>query len=826
MDSTVLMRNEFLQSLRSVVGEKPGIIVLHSSLAKILPTAAPNRWDVLYAIGILAGEGWTIAAPAFTFSFCRGGVFDVWKSPSETGVLADWILEAFPDAKRTTHPIYSFAVLGPRTSALLGCASATTFGDDSPFGLFEREDAVVVMAGCGWDYCTQFHRYEEVARVPYRVFKVFSGTSRNAQGIEEAVNATMFVRDLDLSGVNDFLPVVQRMNEAGEIKRESLWRGAIEAARVSSIRTACEVLLEQGPLSLVSNKIDVQTRINRAKEAERAAPLRIALLGSSNLDIARNGLTDRLQEVVPQRKSEITTLPFGQLFQQIVQPNSELNVFAPEVSIFCDRIEDLLSVASLDRADMQLAAERVRLYADNIAAFAGRHQSWIVVHRFAAMGNFPAELNIRLIRHVEQLNGILHDILADVPQIVWVDPGSEAAQVGAPFDPRLWFLGRIPFSSTFTARLVERWTGIVAATLEKTTRLIVLDLDNTLWGGVLGEDGIDGIKIGGDYPGNAFADFQQALKALSERGIALAVCSKNDEDLALNALENHDEMVLRRSDIVSHRINWSPKWQNIRDIAQELDLGLGSVLFIDDNPVERESVMRNLPEVRVLDLPADATKYTEALRACLWLESVKVGKEDRQRVESYKARQKINEQRQKSASLDDFLRSLDMKLFIDRIDDSNIGRAAQLCQKTNQFNTTTYRYTARDLQQMVADGADVATVGLADKYTQREIIGLIILKPLEGRTDGGLVDLFLLSCRVLGRTVEKAVVSWATERAKQRGWSELAGLIVETPRNTPARGVFQDEGFAFDADSGLWRKATSNVDTSLPAWFEQHGNYN
>ena len=820
------MRNEFLQSLRSIAGQQPGIIVLHSSLAKILPTAAPNRWDVLYAIGVLAGEGWTIAAPAFTFSFCRGAAFDVAQSPSETGVLADWILEAFPDAQRTQHPIYSFAVIGPQTSAILQCPSSTTFGDDSPFGLFDREDATIVMAGCGWDYCTQFHRYEELAQVPYRLFKTFSGTRRNAAEVEEPVDAAMFVRDLAIGGINDFSPVVQKMQDAGEINRHALWRGTIEAARTSSIKNACNALLDESPLSLVSNKLDVRTRLNTVKEANRAPVLKIALLGSSNLDIARNGFSARLQEALPQRRSEVFALPFGQLFQQLVLPNSELNTFAPNVAIFCDRIEDLLAVASIDRADMALAEERVRSYAENIAAFAARNQPWIIVHRFAVSGNFPSELNIRLLRHVEHLNGILHEVLADLPQTVWVDPGTEAAQVGNPFDPRLWFLGRIPFSSAFSSRLVERWTGIVAAVLVKPARLIVLDLDNTLWGGVLGEDGIEGIKIGGDYPGNAFADFQHALKSLSERGVALAICSKNDEDLALNAIDNHDEMVLRRSDIVSHRINWSPKWQNIRDIAQELDLGLGSVLFIDDNPVERESVMRNLPEVHVLDLPADATGYVAALRSSIWIESVKVGKEDRQRVESYKARQKINEQRQKSASLDDFLHSLEMKLFIDKIDDSNIARAAQLCQKTNQFNTTTHRYTARDLLQMVEDSADVVTIGLADKYTQREIIGLLILKPLDGREDAGLVDLFLLSCRVLGRTVEKAVVTWATERAKQRGWSELNGLILETPRNTPARAIFQDEGFDFDSQSGFWRKNTSSVDTSIPAWFELNGNYN
>ncbi|GAB4576905.1 MAG: hypothetical protein Tsb0019_02990 [Roseibium sp.] len=816
------LRLEFLQSLRAVLPEEPGIAVMHSSLAMIAPGIPLTKWDIHYAVGVLASEGWTIALPAFTFSFCRGEPFRIGGSPSETGAIADWLLEAFPEARRTAHPIYSFCVHGPQAEEIAACRSSTTFGDDSPFELFERRDAAIVMVGCGWEYCTLFHRYEEKAEVPYRLLKDFTGDLVAADGSVETVTAPMFVRDLEIGGLNDFNPAVEALEEAGAIRQVALWRGQVAAASARSIADVCTKLLSEDPLSFVSNKAEVRKRLNDRREAELATAYRIALLGSSNLEVAREEFAGRLKGLLTQRRTDIVTVPYGQMFTDVMNPASELNSDSPDLAIFCDRLEDLFGVASISKVAFDLAPDRVEAYMRCIRQLASTSGAWVVVHRFALSDRLSSEDQTRIGGEIARLNDILVEGLKHLDKIIWVDPAGEAPSTEPVFDSRLWYVGRIPFSQSYTSRLVDRWSGIVLSVLEKSARLVVVDLDNTMWGGVLGEDGLDGIRIGGDYPGNAFQDFQAAIKALSERGIALAVSSKNDEDLALKVLEEHQEMVLRPSDFVTHRINWQPKWQNIKSIAKELSLGLGSVLFIDDNPVERESVARNLPEVKILDLPADPTLYLQALKDCVWLESIRTGQEDLKRVASYKARKKITEQLEASENIDDFLGTLDMTLHVSRLDDSNIARASQLCQKTNQFNTTTRRYTSQDLTSLVDDGADVAVIGLEDKYSPKENIGLIILKP-QADTNHGEVDLFLLSCRVLGRTVEMAVLNWAVNRARDRGWDSLDGCIIETPRNTPARRVFDEASFEFDKERGLWSRKSGTGE--IPPWFKLQTNF-
>jgi FkbH-like protein len=811
------LRIEFLQALREVLPAEPGTVVMHSSLAMIAPGVPLTKWDIHYAVGVLASEGWTIALPAFTFSFCRGEPFQVGGSPSETGAVADWLLEAFPQARRTLHPIYSFCVHGPRAAAIAACKSSTTFGDDSPFELFERENATIVMAGCGWEYCTLFHRYEEKAEVPYRVFKDFAGDLVAADGSVETVIAPMFVRDLDVGGLNDFDPAVQVLQTTGAIREVALWRGQISAASAQSIADVFTKSLSEDPLSFISNRAEVRKRLNDRREAELAPDYRVALLGSSNLDVAREEFANRLKSLLAQRRCTICTVPYGQMFTDVMNPGSDLNTESPDLAIFCDRLEDLFGVASIAKVAFDLAQDRVEAYIRCIRQLASSSGSWVVVHRFFVSERLSSEDQARIGVEIARLNELLIEGLKDLDKIVWIDPAVEATASAPVFDSRLWYVGRIPFSQSYMSRLADRWSGIVLSVLEKSIRLVVVDLDNTMWGGVLGEDGLDGIKIGGDYPGNAFQDFQAAIKALSERGIALAVSSKNDEDLALRVLEEHQEMVLRPSDFVTHRINWQPKWQNIKSIAKELSLGLGSVLFIDDNPVERENVARNLPDVKILDLPADPTLYLQNLNDCVWLESVRTGQEDLKRVASYKARKKITEQLEASENIDDFLRTLDMTLHVNQLDESNIARASQLCQKTNQFNTTTRRYTSQDLTSLVEDGGDVAVIGLEDKYSPKENIGLIILKP-QSEMNQGDVDLFLLSCRVLGRTVEKAVLNWAVNRARDRGWDRLCGQIIETPRNTPARKVFDEASFEFDKDSGQWFRKSGTGE--IPPWFK------
>lgn len=814
---TATQRDSILLALETVLGSDVGLAVIHSSLAALAPDGGLRKWDVLYAIEMLVRRGWTLAFPAFTFSFTRSGQFDRESTPSEVGVLADWVQQDLIGAIRTDHPIYSFVSVGPQATALAACQSKTTFGDTSPFGVFEANNARIVMLGAGWNFCTPFHRYEELAKVPYRLFKTFDGTITR-QGDTAPTSAAMYVRDLTINAENDFTPLVYQLRKAEHITAAPLWRGVVEATNMQAIKSSAEALLASDPFAFVGNAPQAQYRMEMAAEAARLSPFRIALLGSSNLDIASHTLDEALRGLMPGRNCTLYVAPFGQMNQQIVLPGSDLETFEADLTIFADRIEDLTGRPTLDLVPLDTAIEAVEFYVTLIHQHATRNANPCVVHRFAATTRHNVERGREITALVANCNNLLNEVLSDLPNILWVDVATEAAaQVGPVWDARIWHLGRIPFSIPFTERLVTRWAGITLSLLGKTARLLVLDLDNTLWGGVLGEDGPDGILIGGDFPGNAFGQFQQTIKALSERGVALAVCSKNDEDLALDVLQNHAAMLIRPDDLASYRINWQPKWQNMRDIAAELDLGLGSVMFIDDNPVEREAVKRNLPMVKVLGLPQDPTAYTEALLSSPFVETLQTGKEDRKRVASYKARQKINLERNASANITDFLRGLKMKLHVQPLDDDNIARAAQLCQKTNQFNTTTRRYSAQDLKSHVANGWDVAVIGLADKFTEPENIGLILLRPNAHNNDGH-IDMFLMSCRVLGRTVERAILEWAVARAGLRGWDQLHGEIVDTPRNTPVRNVFADHGFEASDKAGHWHRDTTQA--TIPDCFD------
>lgn len=815
-------RIEILEALTSVLGDRPGLAVVHSSLASLAPEGGVKRWDFLYAVKELVSRGWTLAFPSFTFSFCRDGIFDPQLTASETGIIADWVLADLVGARRTDHPIYSFVVLGADADEFYTYCSETTFGDSSPFKLFEQKNAHLVMLGSGWKYATPFHRYEEKAEVSYRIFKMFTG-NKVIEGEPVPVSALMYVRDLEINAENDFSPLVKRLRDDEQIKTASLWRATVEATTMEAIRERAECMLSDDALAFVSNPAEVQYRLDMRGESQRLEPYRVAVLGMSNLDIVVKALDENLSQLIPDRRFSTYVAPFGQVYQQVMEPNSALNSFKPELTIFADRLEDLLGVDCLDLANAETIIDAVKQHAALIQGYATGNGGTILVHRFALLGQHSVEKLTSLSGLVAKCNNILSQSLEEIENTYFLDMGTEVAQGIAVHDARLWYIGRIPFSEPFTRHLAERWSAIILFVLGKTARLLVLDLDNTLWGGVLGEDGIEGISIGGDFPGNAYLSFQKTLKAFSDRGVALAVCSKNDEDLALKVLSDHEDIVIRPETLVAHRINWKPKWQNIREIAAELDLGLGSVLFIDDNPVEREAVKRNLPMVKVLDLPQDPTGYRDALLNSPYVESLSSGKEDQKRVVSYKARRKIKLEQQAAASVEDFLTSLEMQLHVKRLNSSNLSRAAQLCQKTNQFNTTGRRYTARDLEDMASEGTDVAVIGLQDKYSDLENIGVIILRSDEVLTDIGNIDLFLLSCRVLGRTVESAALTWALSRAYARGWSILNGEVIELPRNTPARNVFSDNGFIRDTGKKLWQK-TAAVEKA-PDWFEIHDGF-
>ncbi|HUE16330.1 MAG TPA: HAD-IIIC family phosphatase [Planctomycetaceae bacterium] len=813
-----MVRQAFWNAFSAVLGREPGIVVIHSSIANLAPPSEFRKQDVLDALDRLIETGWTIALPAFTFSFCQGRPFHSSRSPSEVGLLADWFLDAGNGARRTPHPIYSFAVAGSAADRIAGCPSTTTFGDDSPFGLFEQENATLVMLGCGWKYCTQFHRYEEQAAVPYRYFKEFVGQADLGDGKgEHEVRAAMYVRDLAINPVNDFTAVEQRMHDAGIVASVPLLRREMESAPVNELARISREMLNADPLAFLGNRAEIAHALASRTRAAKESTLNVAVLGHSNIHLLRSALENELAALLPERRAEIFECPYGQVRQMALDAVSPLRRLQPQISIFCDRLEDLVDQPRLDGIAPERLDELVSDYADLIADYHTGNGGWSIVHRFALLDPSVDEGNGAWPVRIDQLNALVRERLAGLEQLVWVDVAAEAAaSETSAVDPRLWFLGRFPWSEPFSRRLARRWTGILLAILGKTARVVVLDLDNTLWGGVLGEDGLEGVQIGGDYPGNAYAAFQRALKAVARRGVALAVCSKNDRDLALRALETLPEMQIRSADLAAHRINWQAKWLNIQEIAEELNLGLESVLYVDDNPVEREAVRRNLPAVKVLDLPADPADYAEALSTCPWLQTAGVTAEDRQRGDAYHARRKVQEERQAAANLTDFYAGLEMRLEFQPLNPGNLARAAQLSQKTNQFNTTTRRYEQRDLRRIVEQGGNVIVIGLADRYTPFENIGLLILKADADQPGQGFIDNYLLSCRVLGRGLEPAILQWAIGYAAGRDWKILRGLIVETERNTPVRSVFREAGFQPGDKPGEWFARTDSGARILP----------
>jgi FkbH-like protein len=812
--------DELLAVILSCCRPSESLLVIHSSLPALRPRSDNLKWRVLGAIRHLIDSGITVAVPAFTFSFCQGKPYHH-MAPSETGLLADWLL-TLRGAVRTHHPIYSFAACGPLSRRLFDCANATTFGADSSFALFEELDALIMMLGAEWRYCTQFHRYEEERQVAYRCYKDFEGVADYGIG-KESASARMFVRDLRINAQNDWSRVESALRSEGAIRSVPLWGGMAEAVACREIARIARSQLASDPFAMVYHAPSVSYACVQAESRATRTPLRIALLGSANLEILKTHLALAAAELVRDQAVEIYTVPFGQLMLEVAHPQSGLYKFDADFTFFCDRLEDIAGVAHIDMCSVDTVMDRIRQYADAISAYRANSRGWIVINRFiASWPSLSGQSLVMIEEFAAAGNAALSDAHAGAGNVHFVDLRSvmDSGTCGLLHDPRLWFLGRFSFSDEAARVLATHYCGLVLAATGRTARVIAIDLDNTLWGGVLGEDGLAGIAIGGDYPGNAFAAFQRGLKLLSERGIALALLSKNDEDLALGALTGLPGMVLSKDDFVARRINWAPKWKNICEVCEELNLGLENALFVDDNPAEREQMLRNQPAVKVHHLPDDPSLYLQSLMASPWLTFLSITDEDRKRVSGFRQRSYLLEAKaQTGANLEDFYASLNTVIHMQRFAPGNASRALQLLQKTNQFNITTRRYGLADIEAILADGGEVFVIGLRDRYSEFENIGVVVCRWNWPGHGSGLIDSYLLSCRVLGRGIEGGILQWILARARRRGVGSIAGEVVETPRNTPARSVFGEAGFKADQENpGHWVFDLHTQSEALPPW--------
>jgi FkbH-like protein len=377
-------------------------------------------------------------------------------------------------------------------------------------------------------------------------------------------------------------------------------------------------------------------------------------------------------------------------------------------------------------------------------------------------------------------------------------------------DEHKWQAIKLPVSADGLSWLADEYMRFLHPLAGAISKAIAVDLDNTLWGGILGEEGIDGIAIGVEYPGSAFLELQRALRDLAARGVLLAVCSKNNRDEALHALASHPQVLLRPDCFAALQINWDDKVTNLQRLATELSIGVDALAFLDDNPAERENVRLRLPEVFVVDLPPDPVGYARAVREAPVFERLQVLEEDKERTRYY-SEQRHREALASAATPEDFLRGLQMRAVIAPVSPRTLPRIAQLTQKTNQFNLTTRRYTETDIRRLMDnESADVMYVRLRDKVADLGIIGVAIMRSVAGVAE---IDSFLMSCRALGRGVESVMLDELRRRAEERGCSTMRGLYIPTAKNAQVAAFYQSAGFNPVGDDGTRHSFIAEVST-------------
>jgi FkbH-like protein len=410
------------------------------------------------------------------------------------------------------------------------------------------------------------------------------------------------------------------------------------------------------------------------------------------------------------------------------------------------------------------------------------------------LGNHEGRHHSGLARFISLVNLALQDA---APPFVTIHDIDHLSATGGRWewgDERFFHHAKLPCSPEFLVDYAHSLSSLILAQLGAVRKCLVLDLDNTLWGGVIGDDGLEGIRLGqGDPEGESYVAFQRYAKGLGERGVILAVCSKNTESVAREVFEKHPQMVLRLDDIACFMANWDDKATNLGRIAQELNIGLNSLVFADDSPAERAIIRRLLPEVAVPELPPDPAGYILALERHRYFQPVTLNQEDLQRTSYYRADAARDAVRSSAEGLEGFLRMLDMAARIAPVEPTTLERSIQLIHRSNQFNLTTRRCSRADMQSIMNDPSWLTrTVSLRDRFGDNGLIS-VLLAELEG--EELRIDTWLMSCRVLKRGVEQALLSHLVAAAQAKGLKAIRGEYIPTAKNGLVRDHYAKLGF-------------------------------
>jgi FkbH-like protein len=362
--------------------------------------------------------------------------------------------------------------------------------------------------------------------------------------------------------------------------------------------------------------------------------------------------------------------------------------------------------------------------------------------------------------------------------------------------------------------LGHQLTALLRAILGLASKCLALDLDGVLWGGVIGEDGLAGIQLGGGPAGEAFVDFQRYVQSLARTGVLLAVCSKNNPEDAVLPFRQHPEMVLRERDIAVFMANWQPKEENLRAIAAAMNIGLDAMVFVDDNPAERSRVRQNLPEVEVVEMPADPAQYVAAVSRLGLFETLAITSEDRQRTASIRENLERKTLESAAGSVDDYLVQLDIHVQLAPFDEANLPRIVQLINKTNQFNLTTRRHADAEVRALLAAGAYTQAMRTSDRFGDSGLTGVLIAVP-EGA--GLRVDTWLMSCRVLGRRLDEAMFAALVRYASENRYTHITGEYIPTAKNSQVADLYVRLGCVAAGQEGERRLFVWEMGKVFPA---------
>lgn len=553
----------------------------------------------------------------------------------------------------------------------------------------------------------------------------------------------------------------------------------------------------------MSRDLDYFSLIKEAralKSPPDSKPTRIALLS----DAATQQLVPILRALFHRNyvAVEIYEGAFDAIELEAYNPNSAFYQFQPEIVVILNAVQSLRS-RFYGRTGDELgwfAAEQQRTICiwdkmrENSTALVIQSNFVLPLERF--FGNFDQKIEPSFYSLVQKLNTHIAREAASRRNVLINDVESLASWVGRSswFDERLWNHAKTFCALDHLPRIGRNIVDIVMTTKGRGVKCVVLDLDNTLWGGVVGDEGPLGIQISAHGEGEAFYHFQCYLRELKRRGILLAVCSKNDRHNAIRPFHENPGMVLKFDDITAFVANWNNKAENIRTIREALNIGLESLVFLDDNPFERNLVRELVPEVIVPELPDDPSDYVKVLSELNLFETSSFSAEDVQRSDLYKQEANRRVLESSASSFEDFLASLEMRIEVARFKPKEISRIAQLIQRSNQFNLTTQRHNESQCEEMMRDEENCIPLyaKLRDRFGDHGLISVVIARPVDGALE--ITD-WLMSCRVLARGVEAFMMTYVVTEARRRGLTKVNGRFVPTPKNGMVRDFFGRFGF-------------------------------